>query len=367
MKINQLILKAATEPIKNMVPKKLLIPYYGYILLTTTENGLEVRYTNQEASYKTILTGGYEGEFNLCIDTTLIEALGDVDAFLSFKIQDKRCVVSVKGRRLTLPILDPKSYPIESAENKLLFHANSADIKKAIEKCSGFGTSEPMSAYYGTRFSKKDSCVEVGSTDGFVAGYSLVSISCDKSFGFNVNTALCNVIKDICDKDELIHVLESDNDVQWQCGLSVLTTRKNSYRKTLVPYSDRLEKVVEVATDVVNISDRKWFVESLRTSSLFSDNSATALVDIILAENQITIDVDSDVGKKSEQYIECIYDKTGDSTEVLLNYGSFLRILGKLEEKDIALRLPPEGDPISSPVYINEGDNHFFLFPSFKN
>ena len=362
MKINQLLLKSATDPIRGLIPKNPLVPYYAYILIKTTESGLEVRYTNQEASYKTILTEGYEGEFNLCIDATLVEALVEVDVFLSFKVEEHRCVVTAKRRKMTLPIMDVTNYPVEIAENKLLFHANSTEIKKAIDKCNGFGVAESDNAFHGVRFSSVGDKLEVGATDKIAAVYSILNVSANKEFGFNVKTQLCNIIKDMCDNDELIHVLESDRDVQWSCGGSVFTTRKNDYAKALVPYSSRLSSIGETTTDEILISDRKWFIESLRTSILFADPTHT-FVTISLNSNEITLNVHSEKGKSVEQSVECLFDKNGDSTHIILNYNLFIRILGKLTGDDVTLRLAPDGDPIATGLYINEGDSHFFLWP----
>jgi DNA polymerase III sliding clamp (beta) subunit (PCNA family) len=344
---------------RGLIPKRFIIPYHGYILIQTTDEGLSIRYTNNEASFKTILDDGFEGEFNLCIDATLIEALADVDSMLTFKVEDNRCTVTTKGRRFKLPVLDAENYPLDIASNEKIFDANSAEIRTAIDKCNGVGLAEGPGYLIGNRFTYDGSTVEVGASDSVAMMYCSIQGKAVKEFGFAVRNYLCLIIKKMCEKDEIISVYESDKDVKWVCGNSTLTTRKFN-TSVLKPFSGMGEQIKEKASDKIKVVDRKWLIDTLTRSTLFAD-AVHSNITIYLKENEITLSVSSDKGLSSEQTVDCLYEKSGDATEIILNYNILIKLLGKLDDEDVVLGIAPDGTPVSVPLFVNEGDVNFLL------
>ena len=126
------------------------------------------------------------------------------------------------------------------------------------------------------------------------------------------------------------------------------------------------DRIRSQATDSIKVTDRKWLIDTLTRSTLFSDTQY-ANVTVHLKENEITLSVKSDVGLSSDQTIECVYPKSGDATKIILNYNLLIRLLSKLNDEDVVLNVAPDGDPVSVALYVNEGDVNFLLLPFMTN
>jgi DNA polymerase-3 subunit beta len=359
-KINTKDLDKALTHLSSVLPTKITLEITQHFLLTLKDSLLTIFATDLNVAYQKTLPVFSDGEIQVAVPGKLlndtISNLSDVDIKVTFKEDEKKCVIHTDTGKYTIAYVDPFDFPrFPQVEEKLTFKINGEKLKEAFALTEfACGKDEQRAAMRGILMDlKKDKLVFV-STDG----HRLVRLSFE-DYQPEIETQLIipaksaeQLTKILDERDVLVTVGDKIVKFEFDGGIFLTRLIDDNY--------PNYESVIPLDNDNVMKVNRTELLKTLRRASFYIQ-SKTRRVDLEITKDMLSLTAENpELGTQMNEKILCEYN--GEPMQVAFKHDFINDALEHIRSDEVVFKFNSPIKPcIIEPAKQNENENLLIL------